>query len=359
MRIDSSQQMFQHIESGGTFKLNQQGQLETQSAAGRFFQKIGDAFRSLSASGRAAIETRNANLYAAMANLVRADNLINPAQADIPRPEITQAQRNIMAMNLAIGRELAQVPAEAKAATRAYVTHQLKHRGILEQSAETVRAEARQIMRNIQNDPVLANGLKCAFSRTSEELQPLMNDIARDFSAEFQRPTQQARIENGIHESYILDALRNSVHSINGQPPNMDDLAGQLTELVPNEKIRAFISMAASQAGLEGSMVIHLSLPNATNPNPNGPDLGELQDKRLNLTTPHHSYDMNIENGRASIRFNGDLALLPMEGEVREFGLGGTRYAVVMDIDLTQDMTGKAVPDFTLRGECSPIDPDM
>ena len=86
MRIESSQQMFQHIENGGNLKLNGEGRLETQSAAGRFFQKIGDAFRSLSASGRAAIETRTARLHEAMADMVRRDALVNPAQTDIPNP---------------------------------------------------------------------------------------------------------------------------------------------------------------------------------------------------------------------------------------------------------------------------------
>ena len=94
MRIESGQQMFQHIENGGNLKLNSEGQLETQSAAGRFFQKIGDAFRSLSASGRAAIETRNTRLHEAMADMVRRDALVNPAQAEIQRPPITQIERS-------------------------------------------------------------------------------------------------------------------------------------------------------------------------------------------------------------------------------------------------------------------------
>ena len=39
MRIESSQQMFQHIENGGNLKLNKEGQLESQSAVGRFSRK--------------------------------------------------------------------------------------------------------------------------------------------------------------------------------------------------------------------------------------------------------------------------------------------------------------------------------
>ena len=81
MRIESNRQMLQHIENGGNLKLNREGQLETLSAAERFFRKIGDAFRSLSAAGRAAIETRNTRLHEAMADMVRRDTLINPAQA--------------------------------------------------------------------------------------------------------------------------------------------------------------------------------------------------------------------------------------------------------------------------------------
>ena len=208
MRIESGQQMFQHIENGGNLKLNSEGQLETQSAAGRFFQKIGDAFRSLSASGRAEIETRNTRLHEAMADMVRRDALVNPAQAEIQRPPITQIERNRMCASLAMAGELAKLPPESRAAARALVLHQLREHGVLNHNAATVRANIQQFMQRINSDPVLSNGLKCAFSLSSARLQPMMNEVAEDTRAEFRKPTQQAHIENGIHASYPKDAQR-------------------------------------------------------------------------------------------------------------------------------------------------------
>ena len=359
MRIESSQQMLEHIESGGTLTLNNQGQLETQGAVARFFQKIGDTFRSLTASGRAAIEARNTRLYEVMTNLIRADALVNPAQTDIQQPEIAPAQRNVIVANLAIARELASLPPEARAAAKAYVIHALKSENTLEQGAGMVSDKARQIMRNILSDPILTNGLKCSFRRSSEELQPLMDSVADSLRAECQKPTQQARVTNGIHESFVMDCVdRPALRSLNGQPPVRAGLVQQLTELIPDEKIRAFISQTISQAGLEGSLYTCFTSRHANSPNP---DTGEadLLTRQMHLATPIHSYELTVENGRASIRLDEDVTLQPQWGtDISEYGFGGTRYAVVMDIDLTQDMTGKAVPDFTIRGECSPIDPD-
>lgn len=130
MRIESSQQMFQHIENGGNLKLNKEGQLESQSAVGRFFQKIGDAFRSLTASGRAAIETRNARLHEAMADMVRRDALVNPAQANIQSPMTERAQHNEFAMRLGLAQGLSKLPKEARAAARNLALHVLHSKGM-------------------------------------------------------------------------------------------------------------------------------------------------------------------------------------------------------------------------------------
>lgn len=358
MRIESGQQMFQHIENGGNLKLNSEGQLETQSAAGRFFQKIGDAFRSLSASGRAAIETRNTRLHEAMADMVRRDALVNPAQAEIQRPPITQIERNRMCASLAMAGELAKLPPESRAAARALVLHQLREHGVLNHNAATVRANIQQFMQRINSDPVLSNGLKCAFSLSSARLQPMMNEVAESIRAEFRKPVEQASVSDGIHSSYIQDARRNSVRSINGQPVNKDDLAGQLKALVPDEKMSAFISFAASQAGIEGGLYEHLASPSKTNPNPDSPALPELIAKGLRLGTPYHKYELNIQNGKATIRLDMDVALQPQETPNDGHGVGGSRYAVTMEIDLNQDMTGKDMPDFTLSGECTAFGPD-
>ena len=63
-------------------------------------------------------------------------------------------------------------------------------------------------------------------------------------------------------------------------------------------------------------------------------------------------------NGKATIRLDMDVALQPLGTPNDGHGVGGSRYAVTMEIDLNQDMTGKDMPDFTLSGECTAFGPD-
>lgn len=86
MHIESLDQMRRHLEAGGFLTLDGQGRLETQGAVARFFQKIGDAFRSLSASGRAAMAERDAAVSRAVDEMIRRDALVNPGRMEIPRP---------------------------------------------------------------------------------------------------------------------------------------------------------------------------------------------------------------------------------------------------------------------------------
>ena len=76
MHIESLDQMRRHLEAGGFLTLDGQGRLETQGAVARFFQKIGDAFRSLSASGRAAMAERDAAVSRAVDEIAKADVLL-------------------------------------------------------------------------------------------------------------------------------------------------------------------------------------------------------------------------------------------------------------------------------------------
>ncbi|HJD96886.1 hypothetical protein [Mailhella massiliensis] len=85
MRIDTSAQLQQQQAAGAHFALDNRGRLETQGAVRHFFQKIADIFRSLSSSGRAAIEARNAAVSAAMDRILRQGGLPNVANTDIPR----------------------------------------------------------------------------------------------------------------------------------------------------------------------------------------------------------------------------------------------------------------------------------
>lgn len=355
MRIESSQQMFQHLENDGRLTLNREGQLETQSAAGHFFQKIADVFRSLSASGRAALEARNTALRDAMTEMVRRDAMINPAQADIPNPPTPQARRNAFVMNLALAEASSRLPEEARAAARTLTRAILHAQGMPEQGTPaSVSRATRDILTRIEQNTVVRDGLRCDYTRDHAQLTPLLNEMAEDIRTEYLKQKGHA-ITEGIHDSYVKDARRGSVRSINGNPPNAADYEGEFKALIPNEQIRGFLSMMASQAGIEGSLSNQLILPGKAKDHPDFPSFPEMMQQGLNLEVPKHRYDIRVEeNGTAHLRLEMDAMLKALPGVMgasvgdRPIALGGGRYTLEMVVDLNQDMTGREIPDFTL-----------
>lgn len=217
MRIESGQQMFQHIENGGNLKLNREGQLETQSAAGRFFQKIGDAFRSLTASGRAAIETRNARLHEAMADMCGGMRWSTRLRRKFRTPMTDRAQRSEFAMRPGTGAGPEQTAEGIPRGRRNLALHVLHSKGMPENGdPASVGGETRAIMRHIEQHPGLRDGLRCDYARTNAQLQPLLREMTADLRAEYAHQKAQHINEDGMHDSYVKDAKRGSVRSING-----------------------------------------------------------------------------------------------------------------------------------------------
>lgn len=354
MRIESSQQMFQHIETGGRLKLDGEGRLETQGAAGHFFQKIADAFRSLSASGRAALETRNTALRDAMTEMVRREAVINPAQADIPVPQTPQARRNTFIMNLALAEGSSRLPQEARDAARTLARAMLHAQGMPEQgSPASVSRATRGILTHLEQNTVLRDGLRCNYARDHAQLAPLLNEMTEDIRKEYLKQKDHTISPEGIHNSYRKDAVRGSIRSINGKAPNAADFEGEFQALIPDVRIRGFLSMMASQAGLEGSLSNQLLLPGKAKDHPDFPGCMEMVRQGLLLEFPKHHYDISVENGTAHLRLEMDAMLktqniagIPLSDH--PISLGGGRYTLEMTVDLNQDMTGKEIPDFTL-----------
>lgn len=83
MPINTLSQLEHHLAAGGSVTVDRQGHLKAQSSSQRILQKIADAFRSLSASGRAAIEARNAAVSRAMDEMIRNDRFINAARTSL------------------------------------------------------------------------------------------------------------------------------------------------------------------------------------------------------------------------------------------------------------------------------------
>ena len=346
MRIESSQEMFRHVESGGNLSLDSQGRLETQGAFGRFFQKIGDAFRSLTESGRATIVARNEALYSAMAEVVRQESLVNPSQTDIPTPVVEQARRNECIMRLSVAQAALQLPGEVRAAARNLALIEMRDKGLLAQGTpETIAAEAQAIMRRFQADPVVFNGLRFEYSRTHAELTPLLDEVAQDIRQTFMKQKDGFISSDSMHSSYLKDIERGNVRSINGHPPDASDYEGEFIRLVPDPKMRAFLSMVASQAGLDGALCTQLQDPQRAKDNALFPGYLEMLGKQLMLDFAHHKYDITVEGNEARIKLEMGSVLTHMESHS---ALARAHYDMEMVVDLSQNMTGKDVPEFSL-----------
>jgi hypothetical protein len=371
MQIQDSQSMIQHLGSGGSLMLDKQGQLETQSAAGRFFQKIGDAFRSLTSSGRAAIETRNANLETAMAHMLRRDTpLVNLAQSDISSP-LTPAEHNALAMRLGVVLGLNKFPEEAHAAARNLALNLLRLPGVLgpNDSPAQIRGKALEVMNKIRKDPVVFNALRCGHTRNHEQLKPALREIGKDMRAEFIRQKDRNIRENGMHPSFLEDARRGNVRTINGidTPKDLEhhDFEGEFATMISDRKFRGFLSMMASQAGLEGALCMSLGHEKIKD-HPDMPSLGELMNKNITPEYSDHKYDIRVAEGKAYVKLEMNVIVksLGFAAMARSLGigiapgatddngrskpLGGGQYSFEMVVDLTQNMDGKDIPDFEL-----------
>jgi hypothetical protein len=373
MQIQDSKTMFQHIENGGSLTLNMRGQLATESAVGRFFQKIGDAIASLTASGRAAIETRNAVLHLAMANMLRQDPVINPTQGQIPYPA-TPTERNALAMYLGVAQALRNFPPEARAAARNLALGLLRNQGLPEKgNPAEARGKALEVMNRILTDKVTLNTLRrCDYARTREQLDPMLREIEADMRATFmaQKDNPKEFNKERMHASYFKDVNRNIVHTINGRPPDRSDIEGEFIRLIPDEKLRAFLSMMPTQAGLPGSLELQLHGGGTTMDNTDLSDYTDMVVKGFQFGRAHPRSDIEVRDGVARIKLGMDFMIQPeLEGVADALGIavdsasaeryrpdqdhppyiGGGRYTIEMVVDLGQDMTGKDIPEFRLE----------
>lgn len=275
------------VTSLDQLKVGADNQLQHRSAIGTFFLKIGDAFRNLSQSGRAAIAQRNEGILNAMRAVV--DNArANVQAADIPaaarltnvlqRLQTASANTNAEALN-SLQRSITRLQTQASA-----VKHGLagdpRFRAMPSLSQQLLCSALNSIDAGREPDKASA---KERIKKDFFDVRPAGYNIAegmRQFGEGlvdgFLNPKQQEEVhENGIHNSFILDTRRHSVSSFNGRAvptvddPNLpgtdqeerkDNLAAlcvrELRTIVGEEhqNLMPFISMMASQAGLDSAL---------------------------------------------------------------------------------------------------------
>ena len=266
-------------------KLGADNQLQQRSGIGAFFLKIGDAFRNLSQAGRAAIAQRNDSILNAMRAAV--DNARETVRAEdkpiaerlssvFQRLQTANANRAVLSgLETAITRLQTQASAvkhglagDPRFTAMPSLSQQLLCSALnsIDAGREPDKASAKE---RIKNDFF---GVRPAGYNIAEGLRQFGEGLVDGFL----NPKQQKEVhENGIHKSFILDTRRHSVSSFNGRAvPTVDDPAitgtnqderkdnlaalcvRELRTIVGEEhqNLMPFISMMASQAGLDSAL---------------------------------------------------------------------------------------------------------
>ena len=266
-------------------KLGADNQLQQRSGIGAFFLKIGDAFRNLSQAGRAAIAQRNDSILNAMRSAV--DNARETVRAeDRPMAQRLSAvfqrlqtastnRATLSGLETAITRLQTQASAakhgianDPRFTAMPSLSQQLLCSALnsIDAGREPDKASAKE---RIKNDFF---GVRPAGYNIAEGLRQFGEGLVDGFL----NPKQQKEVhENGIHKSFILDTRRHSVSSFNGRAvPTVDDPAitgtnqderkdnlaalcvRELRTIVGEEhqNLMPFISMMASQAGLDSAL---------------------------------------------------------------------------------------------------------
>jgi len=280
-------QNLSNITDISQLKLGADNQLQQRSGIGAFFLKIGDAFRNLSQAGRAAIAQRNDSILNAMRAAV--DNArANVQAADFPvaarltnvlqRLQTASANTNAEALN-SLQSSITRLQTQASAVKHGLagdprftampsLSQQLLCSALnsIDAGREPDKASAKE---RIKNDFF---GVRPAGYNIAEGLRQFGEGLVDGFL----NPKQQKEVhENGIHKSFILDTRRHSVSSFNGRAvPTVDDPAitgtnqderkdnlaalcvRELRTIVGEEhqNLMPFISMMASQAGLDSAL---------------------------------------------------------------------------------------------------------
>lgn len=359
MRIDNSQQMFQQIDAGANLKVGKDNTLQTQSGIEKFFQSVGDAFRKLSTSGQATIQTRNERLQTTMATLLRNEAMPNlAAMRQGAHPAPLNELKNLVMARMEIAKGLDQFPKDMRPEIGKFAAKFMQLPGVLAGTPAEVRKAAQNCIQGLASRPLVCqlNGLMKQ-EMNANQLAKMKDLLIGETVKTFEQQHQRRVGENGIFDAFLADYDRHSIHTVNGQPapPGKEAGAAMIQNLVPNEKIRAFVTMAASQGGLEGSVWAMNVDSRLERPTGIPPLINDLMQQGVMGEIVHHQYDLSTENGNLYIHMRCDMAYTASRNDDmvnRASGdgvdMGTHSYEMTLAIPLEQDMIGKVIPDFTV-----------
>ncbi len=380
MTITNSSQLLSQIAQNKGFRVSDDGQLKTQSSAAHFFSKIGDAIKGLTKAGQAAIIARNAAIENKMVDILRADE---PAVPNLAANRINMtnvlnlapmSNANLLKVMVPVLVKQTFEPSMQQAASKLIQMAVTKDGdGILSEPRDklvrTIMAKANGLRENADRIPI-----NFTYGYDAEECHAmgfdatLMNESNGEFIREMtitddpSNPT--SHFDDNIHNVFKKDADRRMC-TIEGQFINgnaIESARAMTAGLDP--KMTRFLTMMGCQAGIVGSMATALGQPNTVKDHPNMEPEAMLSRFGVGVKYANHLTDFHREGDTMYIRARVDdfLSVLNMENTTftnfvgtRQTAIAGRHYEMEMVVDLTQDLSNKAVPDYTFTCTCTPI----
>ncbi len=375
MTITNSSQLLSQIAQNKGFRIGDDGQLSTQSSVARFFSKIGDVFKSWTTAGKIEIAARNAAIEAKMLEILSADEPVVPNLAAGPidmgavvrnAPLSNDSLMNVMLPLLVkLSFEPAQQPAALKLVQRAITKD---GEGILtgprEDLANAIAAKTQELKSlhlplNFSYGYDQGGFEECGFHAV---MNYLIGATFIQQSDATDDPTKEASFfEDNIHENFIKDANRREC-MIEGEyvvGNERESILEFTNDMSPT--MTRFVSTVGTQAGITAALTLGLGSRSFAKDFRNLLEPAEMMERGLAPTFDNHHSNYHRVGNMLYIHQTIDIFLNTMDHSgtrTADFAgkqnqrIAGRHYEFEVAIDLSQDMTGKKVPDYTLTGSC-------
>ncbi len=380
--ISTSSALLSRLAANQGVTLGNDGQLRTQSGVSRIFQKICDAFNSLSKTGSKAIEERTFRLEAKMAEVLRGEK---PAVQNLAAEPIAITKEDAQANHAAINKALLNVTV-TKLVIKMVPTPEMR------------QAAANLVMRAVQNDAQVMSGDRETLLNTVKakmaDLVKHVNDLPLFFSYSYDNATfqktgfadalkqklgdlflREGAKEDGfdpktnLYNCFVKDANRD-FFTINGESVNKRGPEA-FQQALPNVNptIAKFLSQACTQTGVLMAMTLTVEPENTPKEFPQAINANQCFNNGFKFVDRNNSVNMEVVGSKVHISIKNDKCLssalnVDENDYINQFMNGkhgivsGRHYEIKLTLDLNQDMTGKQVPEFSLSGNCSAIPTD-
>ncbi|MGN1038222.1 MAG: hypothetical protein ACI4P0_02375 [Mailhella sp.] len=348
-------QDFSSVSSVSQLKIDDAGNLSRRSGVGTFFQKVADAFRSLSQSGRAEIMARNTRIADALGRAVKDADAEPPAGENVPA--LRQRLGDVKNRISAAVQQMRQQATDDELVSALQADIRFKNlpeasRNVILLNLNQARQEGSEQLRGTLN---MLTDLFFQHNLRSMDLEHGMQAMKDDFTNEFLKPSQQTKDmgADGFHVNFVKDGKRGCMSRIgNTAMPGHQEPEFYKTALrnflgEENARFLPFVSMMVTQAGMLSAAV---SMPQLAG---NG-SLGELTQLGL-VTTPD---DKNIRT--EVTRDGGDILIrVNFTIDFRSFALEGSPHVLQLEGSAAMRINPDAEPRVQMVGDKQVIIPQF